>query len=88
MRTRMMCARGGGLRWAAVGIGSLLAATGLTSRASADHGLLEQVSTGPTGGNGSFEASFAGASGRRITGLVLDPGAAGERRHRHVVRCV
>ena len=62
MRTRMMYARGRGLRWAAVGIGSLLAATGLTSKASADHALLEQVSIGPTGGNGSFEATFAGAS--------------------------
>jgi hypothetical protein len=50
------------LRAAAVGIGSLLMTAGLASRASAEHDELEQVSTGPTGGNGAVEPSFVGAS--------------------------
>ncbi len=62
MSTWMMPRRACGARWAAVGIGSLLAAAGLASRASAEHSLLEQVSTGPSGGNGDVQANFAGVS--------------------------
>jgi hypothetical protein len=62
MNTSMMSTRGRGARWAAVGIGSLLMAAGVTSRASAEHTELEQVSTGPTGGNAGVEANFGGAS--------------------------
>jgi hypothetical protein len=62
MNTWLMSTRRRVARWAAVGIGSLLAAAGLASTASAEHSLLEQVSTGPTGGNGAVQASFAGAS--------------------------
>src|SRR5262245_36710114 len=62
MSTWMMSRRARGARWAVVGIGSLLAAAGLASRASAVHSLVEQISTGPTGGNGAVQAKFAGAS--------------------------
>src|SRR4051812_46726616 len=62
MNTRMVSIRGRGARWAAVGFVSLLAAAGLASRASAEHSVLEQVSTGPTGGNGAFAPNFVGAS--------------------------
>src|SRR4051794_17386859 len=62
-------------RWAAVGTGSLLAAAGLASRASAEHGVLEQVSTGPAGGNGAVAAEFAGASadGSRVFFTTVEP---------------
>ena len=40
---------------AAVGIGSLLVTAGLASPASAEHSLLEHVSSGPAGGNGPDE---------------------------------
>ncbi len=62
MHTWMRRTRGRGARWAVVGIASFLAAGGLASRASAEHSLLEHVSTGPAGGNGVSEPSFAGAS--------------------------
>ena len=75
MTTRKMSSRGRGAQWAAVGIGSLLAAAGLASRASAEHSLLEQVSTGPTGGNGAFDGFFAGASadGSRVFFVTVEP---------------
>ena len=41
------------------------------------------VSTGPTGGNGAFEASFEGASADGSAGLLHDRRVAGGRRHRH-----
>ena len=68
MSTWMRFRRGRGARWVAVGIGSMLAAAGTTSRASAEHGVVEQVSTGSAGGNGAFESYFRGASsdGTRI----------------------
>jgi hypothetical protein len=53
--------------------GSLLAAlllSLLATSAGANHGILEYVSTGPTGGNGSFEADFVGAS-RDATHVVF-----------------
>jgi hypothetical protein len=62
MNTRMVPTRSRVARWAAVGIGSLRAAAGLASRASAEHSLLEQMTTGPTGGNGAVEPAFVGAS--------------------------
>ncbi len=62
MNSWMMSTRGRGARWAAVGIGSVLAAAGFASRASAEHSALELVTTGPTGGNGTFDAAFGGAS--------------------------
>ena len=70
MNTWMMSTRGRGARWAAVGIVSLLTAAGLASSASAEHSLLEQVSTGPTGGNGAFEREFRRCVGRRDAGLL------------------
>ena len=75
MNTWMMPARGRSARWAAVAIGSLLVAVGTASSASADHSSLEQVSTGPTGGNGSFGASLAGASadGSRVFFSTPEP---------------
>ena len=65
MNTWMMSTRGRGARWAAVGIGSLLMAAGVTSRASAEHTQLEQVSTGPTGG-GSLDRQEAPPAKIRI----------------------
>ena len=62
MNTWVMSTRGRGARWAAVGFVSLLAAAELASRASAEHSVLEQVSIGPTGGNGAFESNLVGAS--------------------------
>ena len=51
-----------GRRRAAVVIGSLLAMAAFASSASAEHSSTEQVSTGPAGGNGAFDANLAGAS--------------------------
>ena len=75
MNTWMMSTRGRGARWAAVAIGSLLVAAGPDSSASAEHSSLEQVSTGTTGGNGSFEASLAGAAadGSRVFFSTPEP---------------
>jgi hypothetical protein len=75
MSTWMMSTRGRATRWVAVGVGSLLATAGLASRASADHTLLEQVSTGPAGGNGAFAPSYVGASadGTRVFFTTAEP---------------
>src|SRR5262245_31455628 len=75
MSTWRMSRRARGARWAAVGIGSLLAAAGLASRASAEHSLVERVSTGPAGGNGAFQGFFAGASadGSRVFFATQEP---------------
>src|SRR5262245_45417808 len=64
MSTTKISARRRGARLMAVGIGigSLLATAGMTSRASADHTLLEQLSTGPAGRNGAVEPAYVGAS--------------------------
>jgi len=42
--------------------GALLAVLALPTSVPAEHSLLEQVSTGPTGGNGAFTPFFVGAS--------------------------
>ena len=41
------------------------------------------VSTGPTGGNGTFDVIFGGASADGTRVFFTTPGVAGERRHRH-----
>ena len=56
-----MSMRGRWARWAAIGIGSMMAAAGTASPASADHSLMELVSTGPAGDVGG-PAGFVGAS--------------------------
>jgi hypothetical protein len=50
-------------RLAAGAVAALLAAAAFAGSASADHNLLEQVSTGPAGGNGAIaSAEYRGAS--------------------------
>ena len=44
------------------------------------------VSTGPAGGNGAFDAIFAGASADGTRAFFVTAGVAGERRHRHAGR--
>ena len=68
---------------AAVAIGAVLATAAFAASAPAEHNLLEQVSTGPSGGNGDIDVHFSAASADGAHVFFDDERGAGECRQRH-----